>query len=137
MCPLQLLLLRFDASWVHGHGEYCRCFDVFHQSFSRPRVPQTALSVNISTTQAFCVISQCLGQIRQAPVFLGRRRRKRDTFDPLVYQWQQQQQQQPVTDENEHNQNSVAAAAAGEQMMIVRSVLVDIVANEDDEEDNL
>ncbi|XP_053208184.1 uncharacterized protein LOC128392221 [Panonychus citri] len=35
----------------------------------------TALSVNITATQAFCLISQCLGQIRQTPMFLGRKRR--------------------------------------------------------------
>ncbi|KAH9387666.1 hypothetical protein TYRP_008859 [Tyrophagus putrescentiae] len=36
----------------------------------------TALSVNITASQAFCVISQCLGQVRQSPVFLGRRKRE-------------------------------------------------------------
>uniref|UniRef100_T1KEH9 Uncharacterized protein n=2 Tax=Tetranychus urticae TaxID=32264 RepID=T1KEH9_TETUR len=38
----------------------------------------TALNVNITATQAFCLISQCLGQIRQTPMFLGRKRRSLD-----------------------------------------------------------
>lgn len=88
---------------------------------------QTALSVNITTTQAFCVISQCLGQIRQAPVFLGRRRRKREVFDPFTNQWLQKSMP-----ENENNQTNLMAA---DQFIIVKSVLVDIVTNED--EDNL
>ncbi|KAH7644206.1 hypothetical protein HUG17_6568 [Dermatophagoides farinae] len=42
----------------------------------------TALTMNITATQAFCVISQCLGQIRQQPVFLGRR--KRDSNSNMI-----------------------------------------------------
>ncbi|XP_074599152.1 uncharacterized protein LOC141853644 [Brevipalpus obovatus] len=43
----------------------------------------TALTVNMTAQQAFCVISQCLGQIRQAPMFLGRKKRNSDELERM------------------------------------------------------
>ncbi|KAI1286823.1 hypothetical protein HDE_10642 [Halotydeus destructor] len=35
----------------------------------------------MTSTNAFCIISQCLGQVKQTPIFLGRRRRDIDEDD--------------------------------------------------------
>ncbi|CAG2101020.1 unnamed protein product [Medioppia subpectinata] len=43
----------------------------------------TALSMNITAAQAFCVISNCLGQVKQSPVFLGRKKRSEDMNEYL------------------------------------------------------
>ncbi|KPM11858.1 hypothetical protein QR98_0104340, partial [Sarcoptes scabiei] len=43
----------------------------------------TALTMNITSAQAFCIISQCLGQVRQSPMFIGRRKRQSDEMDYL------------------------------------------------------
>lgn len=52
----------------------------------QPNLYQSALTQNITTDQAFCIISQCLSQVKQSPVWLGRK--KRESEDDIALEQQ-------------------------------------------------
>ncbi|XP_046912478.2 uncharacterized protein LOC124493445 [Dermatophagoides farinae] len=92
----------------------------------------TALTMNITATQAFCVISQCLGQIRQQPVFLGRR--KRDSNSNMIME--QLAPIQRYKDSNLDMINQSAISTLPVEYRIEKEVEADIVPDDDIDNDD-
>nr|XP_027200863.1 uncharacterized protein LOC113794911 [Dermatophagoides pteronyssinus] len=84
----------------------------------------TALTMNITATQAFCVISQCLGQVRQQPVFLGRRKRDSSNDSPSM-----------MIDSNVLK-NSTISTSPADEYRIEKEIEADIVPDDDLDDDN-
>jgi hypothetical protein len=73
---LQVLPIPVDDIGMHGHCKFRYTIVRPHALASECLFQQTALSQNITTDQAFCMISSCLTQIQQSPVTLGRKKRE-------------------------------------------------------------
>ncbi|KAF7496149.1 hypothetical protein SSS_03959 [Sarcoptes scabiei] len=87
----------------------------------------TALTMNITSAQAFCIISQCLGQVRQSPMFIGRRKRQSDEMDYLdAEQFDEADDTKHRLDRNNPSQNDTRELSS-QSFRIVDMIEADII----------
>lgn len=90
----------------------------------------------MTSTAAFCVIANCLSQVKQVPIFLGRRKRQTndDDDDKITSLKLLAPTESPLATESTTQLIEFNLNGKNEQFIIARQVTVEVIPTETNEE---